>query len=195
MLEKTYPTTCKLLQVLEHCTCCLTIDNFAKRCITLHVVITSVYNILYMGSFKCLSVQTGLNGCGKKVIILSVYRCICSFVGHLLRKTPLSVHAHERTRDLADFCQILYCGGVSELSGAFQHRLKSVKNDSTLRSTHLCAHLEHKFLYSCQSQECHKSHREKMIYECCTQYILYVSVMVFVATFPSLYIQYGSATY
>jgi hypothetical protein len=30
---------------------------------------------------------------------------------------------------------------------------------------------------------------EKMIYECCTQYIFYVSVMVFAVTFPRLYIQ------
>jgi len=49
---------------------------------------TLVYNILYMRSFKWLSVHIGLNGYGKEIIILLVYRCICSFVGHLLRKPP-----------------------------------------------------------------------------------------------------------
>jgi hypothetical protein len=39
MLEKTYPTTCKLLQVLEHGTRSQALDNFAKRCMTLHVII------------------------------------------------------------------------------------------------------------------------------------------------------------
>jgi hypothetical protein len=80
-----------------------------------------------------------------------VSRFISSFVGHRLRKTPLSVLAYESTQDLVDFCQILYCGGVPKFSGTLKRRLKSVKNDTTLRSTRLCAHLEHKFLYSCQS--------------------------------------------
>ena len=171
-----------------------------------------------------MPVHIGLNGYGKEIIILLGYSCVCSFVGHLLRKTLLPVHARDSTRNLADFCQILYCGGVPKLSGTFQHWLKSVKNDITLRLTlilltwriwwannaskwqmgfnlafkvltRLCAHLEHKLLHSCQSHECHKTHREKMIYDCCTQYIFYVSVMVFAATFPSLYIQYTSSTY
>jgi hypothetical protein len=128
MLEETYPTTCKLLQVLEHCIYSLALDCFAKRCMTLHVIIifTLVYNILYMKSFKWLSVHIGLNGYGIKIIILSVCRCVCSFVGHLLKKNPLSVHAHDSTQDLADFCQILYCGVVPKVSGTFQHWLKSV---------------------------------------------------------------------
>ena len=107
----------------------------------------------------------------------------------------LSFRARESTRDLADFCQILYCGGVPKLSGTFQHWLKSVKNDTTLRLTCFCAHLERKFVHSCQSHECHKNHREKMIYESCTQYIFYISVVVFAVTFASLYVQYGSSTY
>jgi len=115
-----------------------------------------VYNILYMRSFKCLPVHVGLNGYGKEIIILLVYRCIFCFVGLLLRKTPLSVRAHESARGLAVFCQILYCGGVPNLSGTFQHWLKSIKNDTMLRLTCLCAHLERKFLHSCQSNECHK---------------------------------------
>ena len=46
MLEKAYPTTCQLLQVLEQCTYSLALDNFAKRCMTLSVIITFalVYN-------------------------------------------------------------------------------------------------------------------------------------------------------
>jgi hypothetical protein len=104
-------TTCKLLQVLEHCTYSLAFDNFAKRCVTLCIIITftSVYNILYLRSFQCLSVHIGLNGYGKNVIISSFYRCVCSFVGNLLRKTT-SVQAHESTRDLADFClYVVHC--------------------------------------------------------------------------------------
>jgi hypothetical protein len=49
----------------------------------------------------------------------------CQFVGVQLSRPPVqknpSVHAHESTRDLADFCQILYCGGVPKLNGTFQH--------------------------------------------------------------------------
>jgi len=72
MLEKTYPTICQLLQVLEYCTYSLALDNFAKRCMTLHVVITValVYNSISQPPGHGPVPGPGINYTGPREVLL-----------------------------------------------------------------------------------------------------------------------------